>query len=285
MRRTKTDKKVLAILTSDWHLRDTQPICRTDDHWEAQWKKLAFIKAIQEQHGCVIIHAGDFFHHWKPSPNLLRESIAQMPAQVHTVFGNHDLPQRNPDLHMKSGLGVLIEAGAVELLCETDLIKWNGHWFDKDVLVWHTLTYTGKPPWPGCGVPTAEEIMKEQPMFDLILTGDNHKPFVVSMDDRFLVNPGSLTRQTADQDKHRPRVFLWYSDQVKTVYLPIEEGVVSREHLEKAQERDARIEAFVIRLGREWEDGISFQENLDRFAERNKVPTDVMRIIRKAIDE
>ena len=63
------------ILTSDWHLRESTPECRTDDFWEAQWKKIDFIKELSEKHGAFVFVAGDIFHHWKPSPNLIRKTI------------------------------------------------------------------------------------------------------------------------------------------------------------------------------------------------------------------
>ena len=46
-----------AILTADWHLRDDQPICRTDDFWSTQWRKVNAVTELQTRHGCPVIHA------------------------------------------------------------------------------------------------------------------------------------------------------------------------------------------------------------------------------------
>jgi hypothetical protein len=46
--------KPTAILTADWHLRDTQPICRTDDFWESQWIKANYIMELQRKYGCPV---------------------------------------------------------------------------------------------------------------------------------------------------------------------------------------------------------------------------------------
>ena len=86
------------ILTSDWHLREDQTICRTDDFWQAQWNKVKQVAAIQEKYDCPVVHAGDLYHYWKPSPNLLRETITRLPKSFFSIFGNHDLPQNNPSL-------------------------------------------------------------------------------------------------------------------------------------------------------------------------------------------
>jgi hypothetical protein len=103
---------------------------------------------------------------------------------------------------------------------------------------------------------------------------------------RLLVNPGCLTRQTAAFADFKPRVYLYYAqtNTVEPVYLPIEEGTVSREHIDRTDSRDARIDAFVSRLSDEWEAGISIEENLERFAQANDIRESVMQIIHKAIE-
>ena len=105
--------KPTAILTADWHLRDTQPVCRTDNFWEAQWKKVQYVLNLQNEHKCPIIHAGDFFHTWKTSPYLLSKTMEHMDSKYPflTVYGNHDLPQHNLELAHKSGLHTLCMAG------------------------------------------------------------------------------------------------------------------------------------------------------------------------------
>ena len=61
------------------------------------------------------------------------------------------------------------------------------------------------------------------------------------------MNPGSIYRMEASQENHKPRVYLWYAETntVEPVYIPIESGVISREHLETKEERDIRINAFI----------------------------------------
>jgi hypothetical protein len=156
----------------------------------------------------------------------------------------------------------------------------------KEVFMWHKLIWEKKaPPWSDA--PTAKQILKEYPQYDLIVTGDNHASFVVEHEGRLLVNPGSLTRQTADQAKHKPSVYLWYAETntVKRVELPIEQGVISREHIDKNKKRDARIAAFVSRLQDDWEVGVSFERNLKRFLKKNKISDKVEAIIREAMEE
>ena len=287
-------RKASAIVCGDFHLRDDQPVCRTDDFQTAQWAKVEQIRQLQITHSCPVIHSGDLFHHWKPSPYLLSQTIRYLPKQFWTIYGNHDLPQHSLDLANKSGVYTLWSAGQVRLLnaahwgvqLPDDLRPYTIEIGGRSILVWHVMTWRGKSPWPGCQAPSAETILRGFPQFDLIVTGHHHKTFVEEVEGRQLVNPGSLTRQKADQAGHRPCVFLWYSEDNHAVLHPLryEEGVISREHLEQVEQWDARITAFIERLGTEWEAGVSFEENMERFAANNKVRKSVMDIIRKAID-
>jgi len=318
MIRNKKPKTPSAILTGDWHLREDTPVCRTDDFWAAQWDKVDQIKQLQRKYDCSVYHSGDLFNHWKPSPYLLNITMQKLPANFRTIYGNHDLPQHNIALSKKCGIDVLKRAKRVEVLDQchwgdtpgVPSLIWYGEkteaelrieneyhpefeYFpnenDHHILIWHVMTYQGKSPWPGCTDLTAEEILLKYLEFDLIITGHNHKSFTESFTadgkPHLLVNPGSLTRQAADQADHRPCVYLWYADTntVKPYYLEINKGVVSREHLDRITARDERIEAFVQRLSGEMEIGVNFEESLQRFAQKNKVRKSVMEIVWRAV--
>ena len=290
MIRTKGNKRPDAVLCSDFHIREDQPTCRTDDFESAQWKKMDVVKDLQQLHGCPVLHAGDLFDHWKPSPYLLSKTIEHLPKDFRTVYGQHDLPQHNLSLAYKCGINTLAKASILQILEEC---HWNQYpkqslvvFQQRAILVWHKMTYIGNKPYPNCTDPVAVALLRKYPQFDLILTGDNHIPFSIEHEGRLLVNPGSLTRQTAAQADHRPRVYLWYANTntVEPYYLPIEPDVVSREHIERKEQRDARIDAFVSRLDGQWDIGLSFEENLQRFIKVNQIKSSVVEIINKAIE-
>lgn len=296
MIRGKTNKEtVSAILTGDWGLMETKPVCRTDDYITAQWRKVDFVSDLQKQYDCPVIHSGDLYEYWKPSPFLLSETIKHLPKQFYTVLGNHDLPQHNLSLVEKSGVYTLEQAGSLKILKG---LHWGQKEFEtpptieidnRNILVWHSMTYVGKPPYPGCPDPTASNLLKKFEKFqlDLILTGHNHQAFTAELDGRLLVNPGSLTRQTADQMEFEPRVYLYYaeSNTVKPIYLPIEEGVISRGHLDAVEKRNDRIDAFINRLDGNWNITMSFEENLKAFFQANNVHESVKNLVYKAIEK
>lgn len=295
MERTKTIKPhkgdVSAILCSDFHLREDIPECRTDDFQKALWNKVKFISELQLKYQCKVLHAGDLFHHWKPSPNLLSLAAMYLPREFYTIYGQHDLPQHNYELRSKSGIYTLFVSGIIEVL------KKGVHWGKevkeptlmhngRVILIWHHLTYQATKPFPGATDGMAAGILKKYPDYDLILTGDNHIPFVEEFAGRLLVNPGSLTRQSANQIDHRPRVYLYYaeSNTVEPIYLSINKDDVTRSHIINVEERDARIEAFISQLNNDWEIAVSFDENMKLFEQANKIQQPIMDIIYKAIE-
>jgi len=295
MKRTKNKRQPSCVLTGDWHLREDQPVCRTDDHELAQWVKVEFISALQKKYNCPILHSGDLFNHWKPSPHLLSKTIEHLPDQFWTIYGNHDQPQHNMELAYKSGVATLERAGKIKIIhtCHWGQEPKETSMFfpriqnDRNVLVWHVMTDQAKTPWPGCIDPMAGKLLRKYPEYDLIVTGHNHKSFVEEYKGRLLVNPGSLTRHAADQINHRPRVYLWYaeSNTVEPIYLPIKERVISREHIEEVEKRDGRIDAFISQLDSEWEAEISFEENLKRFFSHNKVRDSIKNIVMNSIEK
>lgn len=285
-------KQVDLILSADWHARESTPTCRTDDFPSALWRKIDYIAELASKHSAFVLLAGDLFHHWKPSPNLLRMCMERFPFGVHVVYGQHDLPQHNWDLREKSGIAALEASHTVEVLpnCswgqEPDPDHYSFKVGERLILVWHKMVWQGKRLWPGQEDPSSIAVLKKYPEYDLILTGDNHKPFVEKYEGRLLVNPGSLMRTTADQQDHKPRVYLYdaESNTVRPEYLPIEEGAVSRLHLEERVEKEDRIEAFISKLEGEWDAGLSFEANLRRFLQANKVLDSTKVIINEALD-
>lgn len=287
----RIERKPSLILCSDFHLREDTPTCWMGDFQMEQWLSVSFVNKLQEKYKCPVIHAGDLFHHWKPSPWLIAQAIDLLPKEFHTIYGQHDLPQHNWELRGKSGLNALRVANKVTVLDGTHFGKepiasslfvperYNG------ILVWHHLTYIN-PPFPGATGGNARSILKKYDWADLIVTGDNHQSFYTTYEGRILVNPGNLTRQVADQADFQPRVALWYAETntIEWVNIPIQQGVITREHLEKKEERDERLSAFIEKLDSDYEIGLSFEQNLETYFGANDTPPDVKQIIYKSIE-
>jgi DNA repair exonuclease SbcCD nuclease subunit len=291
MERRKQDKIPDLILTADWHLREDIPVCRTDDYETAQWRKVDFVSSLQKKYDCVVLHAGDLYDHWKPSPELLTKTLLHLPNRFYTIYGQHDLPQHNLELVHKCGINVLEAAGRLTVLPGL-------HWGQKNpdsgsltikgrkILVWHIMNYQGRLPYPECPAPISAALLRNNPKFDLILTGDNHKTFTEEFEGHRLVNPGAIMRMEADEFIHHPCVFLWYAEDnsIEQIFLPFEPDVISREHIEAKEQRDARIEAFVSSLDSDFQAAVSFKHNLIIFENLNKIRKSIMDIVYQSIE-
>jgi DNA repair exonuclease SbcCD nuclease subunit len=299
--RQRSNKKADLILTADWHLRDDQPVCRTDNYFQTQEKKIEFVCELQEKHDCSVIHAGDLFNKAKASPKLEILAINTLPSYFYTIAGQHDLPNHNLNKIDESSLGVLFSAKMLNPGFEID-IYFAGLSYGDDfskipkpekrkyewgkILVAHTFIQKPRDKQDKIiGGSAALSFLKKHKDFKLIVTGDNHKTFVVEHEGRLLVNPGSMMRMTAGQTNHKPCVFLYYADTntVQPVYLPIEDGVISREHIEEEEKKDKRFQAFVQRLNTDYEVSLSFEKNMKTHITQNKVRKGVSSVIWEAM--
>lgn len=296
-RQVKQKPQADAILSADWHIRPDTPVCRTDNFWEAQEKKINFILDLREQHGCPLLIAGDLGDYplnrgWPTW--LSRWAIKKFKGHhIVSICGQHDLPNHRLDLWEKSGIGILEAAGVIKVLGFNDFTHtlsdnptielamfpygkeiqpiYKGKKPDWPVIAMtHEMVIESKKLWPGQVAPKGHQLLKKFPEYSLILTGDNHNPFVCEYQGRLLVNPGSLMRTTASQESHRPRVYLWWAEtnEIEAVYLPIEDGVISREHIDMAEERSDRMDAFVARVRDDVEIALSYEDNVENYLKR-----------------
>jgi len=291
-----------AIITGDIHLREDTPECRIDDFFSEQAKKIEWLYDLQEKYNCPILDAGDLFSKSKPSHYLTQWAIRNLPNNFHTVPGNHDLPNHNVSLLNKSALGVLVAAGITTVknkpffLYKTKVypFAWGDELYPvqhnkktRQIALCHVMTYMGESPWPNCRDPHAKLLMRKMKGYDLIITGHNHKAFVIEShtSGQLLVNPGSLMRSSVDQIDFKPRVYLWDSNKnkVEPVYVPIKKNVITREHVDKKKNKDERINAFVEKLTDDLDISSSFIKNMEEYFATHETKPLVQEIVWKAL--
>jgi predicted phosphodiesterase len=270
------------VLCSDLHIRADSPICRTDDFQRAMFIKLVCIFDMCRSYDIPFLCGGDIGHRsqW---PNWLLERFMALAGGVTIIsaLGQHDLPGHNLGELERSACGVLQRAGVVSFNSH----EMHGHQVrishfgegrlqrgGEHVLITHRMVIDIKEDYPDQQADDAVALMKLVPNVRLILTGDNHKPFVVKYGDQLLVNPGSMMRMTAAQANHKPRVYLWDAQKnvVKPVYLPIEEGVVDRTHIDSDAARDERMRSFTERVKMDYDDGVDFVDELNHYLKTNR---------------
>ena len=280
-----------AILCSDLHIRDTVPRCREDDYFYTQIRKLNGLVDLQKIKDfgqfCPIFCAGDLFDKAKSSNYLVREVVECFKnAYILSIPGQHDLPNHNIENFNKSSFGLLSEIYnetfprvPVGTMHEMEYKK-------RKVGLIHTFVQKPRDRQDKeIGGYSAKNLLKKYSKLDLILTGDNHKTFVVKHEGRLLVNPGSMMRMTAAQIDHKPCVFLWYAktNTVEKIYWEIEDGVISREHIDIKEKKEERFEAFINRVKTDYEISLSYRKNLEEHFKKNKTRKGIVNIIREEI--
>jgi len=302
-RKKQTIKKADAILCADLHIRHDVPRCRTDDFIEAQFRKLNFIFDLCKENNCPLLVAGDFGHksQW---PNKLLERfmslVAKYDIDIITILGQHDLPNHRIDSWHESGCGVLHSGFTIFVIEESQNIN------DKFILnpfsygikvcnakrnilpqiaITHQMIIENKPLWKDQKAPKGHELLKGFPKYNLILSGDNHLPFVSKYKNRLLVNPGSMMRTTADQINYKPKVYKWFIDTniVEDVYLPIEQNVINRDHIDNKQEKDIRMATYMQSLSNSIETKMCFRTNIKKYININNVDKAIEEIINKSM--
>jgi len=289
----QTGKQASAILAADWHLRPDVPVGRIDSYFAAMEKKVGFILALSKQNACPILVAGDLGN--KPLNNgwptwLLEWTIEKFKGHdIICIPGQHDLPNHQINQFEKSGMGVLTAAGAIRTMGiqkdENKVVESQDGSFviipfpygqeisHLKLDVKHMIAMTHQPVLSGKSMfdgIQGIELLKQFPEYSLILSGDNHTPFVVEYEGRKLINPGSMMRMTADQADHKPRVYLWYAEgnTIEPVYLPIESNVISREHIDVANERSNRFDALISRVKNDVEIKLSYESNIETYFQK-----------------
>ena len=295
----------IALIMGDSHFRDDHPVARTDNYLNAQFQKFEWILNQAIRHQVPVIHSGDFLNKSRVSPLLESALINSLSIEVDflSVPGNHEMPQHNIDLLVKSSLNVLYTSHSLQVLTTVDPpedmgdftlygCEWGGTPRKKEdhvsphVLLWHVMTYVGDLPFPGCKDLPADDLLDKYPDYDVIITGHNHKTFTVQSGGRVLINPGSMTRMAADQMDHKPVVFLLYDDlSFEEIPIPIKENVLTREHLDRKKERNERMESYVEAMGRAAEKGISFEENVMNHIAANELRPGVKEKLLLALED
>jgi len=291
------------IICGDLHCSNASPKCRIDDYQEAFWGKMAWLRQLSEKHDCPVVFPGDVFDKSRVPQKLEVEAITKFPEFI-AVPGQHDLLYHSINNYGDSSLAVLAAARPDCFVftpdnpsLEENGMNIEGFWWEADLLrfgrkkkkgrniaILHKMVWSKQLPYPGCTADSASQLMNQLEKYDLIITGDNHTGFIVSKEGRHLVNCGSFMRSTADQVGHKPFVVLYDAEAntIKKVYIPIKAGVISRQHIEKALEKEQRTASYVKHLKKGIEAGLSFRDNIEKALEREN-NSRVKEIIRESL--
>jgi len=295
------------LIMSDSHIRLDSPSCRIDDFIKTQTNKLLWIKEFSKQYEVPILFAGDKFHRASSSPSVEAYAINYAPDVEEIIIpGNHDLKEKNIKNCFNSSIYIyslgnkkakfITEKTTIDFFnFMLNCFPWGTSWTPlteeeiekkKKPLVGmgHLLTARGKDA-DFIGAEEAFTFLSKMKGYDLIILGDNHKPFLVEDDDRYLLSPGSITRQRCSEI-HIPCIWGWEVGSAPvSIAIPHESNAISREHTQKQEEIQEKIGAFVALLSDGYEVSLSFEDNIRKSINNVQLEPEVEELIWRVLEK
>jgi DNA repair exonuclease SbcCD nuclease subunit len=273
------------IFTADWHLRDKAPRCRKDEDWHGfQRELLIWIVNKVNENNCDLIIGGDIFDSPNVSAYLLNmviRELSKINQHVYFMAGNHDLPYHAIENIDSSSIGILknIASNHIKLVYGLGAF---GEWADfgnkiqgskTGLLFLHQLTFeNSKKIPPNVKAKTAQELLDEYKDAKYIFTGDNHTSFIYTKNNRCVINPGSLYRDTSDHKNHQPVVYSVDTEKryFEAIPVPDDGPVVDDSYIKEEEERDNRIMAFVEGIKKNGKVSLDFVKNIEIALNKNR---------------
>jgi predicted phosphodiesterase len=301
--------KLFAI--GDVHIADDVPICRKDDFKATQLRKMDKINEIVGNNTLLI--AGDVFHTWNCAYLLAHEVNTRMPNNTMFVYGNHDLPYHSYEEKARTPFMLLKMRELTH--CDSDFLyhditssdNYNVDVFgaswgkpipsiineDKiNVLVQHRMCYYKEPVFGRDG--DAYDVTKlfekpEYTQYNVIITGDNHKPFVYWKDDKHVwINTGPIMRHSVTEREYDPSVTCIEIEgtiKVTRISLGADVNAVDRTEMYEKQGRDELVSEFANGLTTQTEKSLDFEHVLSVFMDNNNIRQETQEAVRKDVEE
>ena len=283
------------IAAGDLHIRSSNPENRIDNYEETLWGKVRFILEVSQ--GYPILFPGDVFDHPIQSNAVLSKYVSFI-RNGYACFGQHDLKYRtagNTALDvLNAGGGVRIVQNGSPLPLANNILIY-GCSFNEEIpeikdekaftiLLIHKMIIEEKI-WEGQTDYTWANVLLRITKFDLVISGDNHKGFIIPYKNRLLVNCGSLMRSAKDQFNHKPFIVIYDTDTRKyeKVFIPIRPAaeVFDMEKIEREEEKNEKLEAFILGLSEHREIGLDFQKSLFSYMKENAIDEEIQKIVKE----
>ena len=295
------------LVTGDWHIDNSMIKTRKDNVLAACMDKIGQIFSIAQSHNCdAVLQPGDFFESHKANDFLkqyviqfLKSGMANIP--VYTILGQHDLRYHSSNIN-NTPLKVLEAAGVINILKDKPLVYpqdkvyiYGASWYEEiprpmrelkgfNILMCHKMIVDSKI-WEGQEDHTYGKILLKTTDYDLIVSGDNHKHFIMhsgiksSIGKKLLINCGSLLRTRIDQEDHKPCVYVYNTAPregepvFEQVYLIVDdfENVIRLAEAKKIKEENEKLKEFVKALSVDTQlTGINYKRNVHTHIQENK---------------
>ena len=295
------------VCCPDLHLTEKRPQNRIDNYEATVLTKFRFILRTAEENDCnCILQPGDFFDAPKPPYAFYSQIVSYLKefnVPVITLFGQHDLKYRNPEDTALRAVDIavddfmLLSQGHRPRLSFKEGIEIQGCGWEEEIpepipgkfnlLLIHKMIVDDKLWADQEHFEYANGFLREH-KFDLIVGGDNHKPFIAHSRGRYLFNCGSMMRSTIAQVDHQPRIIIFDTEHPMNyteIDIPIEpsDNVFKMEKVEMEKERNTNLEAFVSGLSEHKDMGLNFGDNLQAYVIENKLDNEIYELLKRGM--
>lgn len=278
------------LITADWHIRGERPLCRLDEDWiDSQRRTIQEIRGIFNKYGCSQMWIlGDLFDAPRCSTeavNMLIEELLKFPKDsVKVLCGNHDLKDHNYDNLNMCSIGTIkqllddipddVQGNICRLTVSARPFGMDDCESKASVICTHQLTFPDDATRGIFGGSTAGELLAKWPSADLIFTGDYHHGYVYSelsdnMTLRYVVTPGCINIQKADELDYRPSVVMWDTEAdlahyvFKKFRLDPQRDMCTRDHIDARERKDAMLSEVVETIAGGDDITLDFDSNLE----------------------
>lgn len=324
MRNEKKDKsKVVAIFCSDLHLQSKPPVLRSKEpDWFAAIKRPLFkIQLLKNKYNCPVFCCGDIFDNWDSSPELINWACENLP-EMYAIPGQHDLPNHDFSQIKKSAFYTLMEAGIVNTF-DTE-VAWKQNEFESSAVLYKNEDLVVIGASYGAKLPAQKNLTRIQigvmhkytckrghdfskakqtdyvdspdycqknslKDYNIIFFGDNHDTFMHTLPSgQTIVNCGTIIRRHKNELKHKPSVWLVYSNQtIKRHQLDTSEDVYYEPELSEVHAQNAGVDItdFVEGLERLGDSALDFSKIFKQYINTKSVHPAVKRLILQAMEK
>lgn len=273
------------LITADWHIKGERPICRMEEDWlESQRQTIEEIRQVFNEGQCNQIWIlGDIFDTPRCSTtavNMLIDELTAFPENsVRILCGNHDLKDHSYKNLQQCSIGTLLKTFSPipQTLFSSRQISVSANAFGQDdetaeteIVCTHQLTFPNDAarPMPGCGL-LAQDLLDKWKTSKIIFTGDYHNGYIFENDSRFVVTPGCINIQKADELNYKPFVVIWDTektgvDQFEVVYLNPQNENCTRDHIEYRKQKDLILSNVIETIQDSVETTLDFDSNLEK---------------------
>lgn len=283
------------VFSSDFHLRNDQPVSRTDDFLQVQNDTLKFIAQICKQNNADLIIAGDIFNKAKQeNMQFLINDLYNIFKKINIYFiaGNHDLLFHSIENFEKCNIGLLDKFDDWNHITNSNGIKFFDYGMEisnsiNNICVMHRYCEIDSlPEYISDGI--TAKLLLEKYNYNYFIVGDNHKAFEYEKDGRFVFNAGCITRQSINEKDYKPSIILFDTEkkEYEKIYLPDnQQNVWKEEQITQQIKRENRIDGFINLIGTDKSISLDYINNLKKHCQENKIEKEIINEIEFMLEE